>query len=195
MAIFEQVDIEDELRQSLRPRQFLGKYRGTVVSNQDPMQMGRIQAIVTDISEVIPTGWAMPCVPFANIQMGMFVLPPVGSGVWIEFERGDPDYPIWSGGFWGDYQTPLLQTNDPAATPVTPNVVIQNGINTVVIHGTPGPANGIVLSVGPHTPPGTPSPKIEVTPTGIKLSIGPTIGIEITPAGVSINNGALMVLP
>jgi len=30
-------------------------------------------------------------------EMGLFALPSVGAGVWIEFEHGDPDYPIWSG--------------------------------------------------------------------------------------------------
>jgi hypothetical protein len=131
----------------------------------------------------------MPCVPFAFLQMGLFVLPPTGAGVWIEFEQGDPDYPIWSGGWWGEGQIPILQAND-MATPATPNVVIQNGINTILMYGTPA---GIILSAGPHMSPAT--PKIEITVASIKLSIGPTIGIEITPAGVRINNGALMVLP
>ena len=190
--MFEQVDIEEELRQSLQPRQFLGKYRGTVINNEDPLRMGRIQAIVPDVSETLPTGWAMPCVPFAFIQMGLYVLPPLQAGVWIEFEQGDPDYPIWSGGWWGEGQMPLLQTSD-AALPATPNVVIQNGINTILVHGTPGPGNGIILSAGPHTPPL--APRIEITPTGIKLTVGPTVGIEITPLGVEINKGALKILP
>ena len=43
----------------------------------------------------------MPCVPVAGIQTGMFTVPPIGSGVWVEFEQGDPDYPIWTGCFWG----------------------------------------------------------------------------------------------
>lgn len=193
-SVFEQTDISEALKQSIQPRRYLGKYRGVVVNNQDPQQMGRIQVIVPDVSELIPTGWAMPCVPFAFLQMGLFVLPPVQAGVWIEFEQGDPDYPIWSGGWWGEGQIPVLQNAD-LSTPATPNVVIQNGINTILVHGTPGPTSGIVLSAGPHMPAATPSPKIEITPSGIKLSIGPTIGIEITPAGVKINNGALTVLP
>ena len=71
------------------------------VNNVDPMQIGRIQAIVPDVSGVVPTSWAMPCVPVAGINTGVFTVPPIGSGVWIEFEQGDPDYPIWVGGFWG----------------------------------------------------------------------------------------------
>lgn len=80
---------------------FFGKYRGTVVNNIDPMMIGRIQAIVPDVSGLLPTSWAMPCVPVAGINMGVFTVPPIGAGVWMEFERGDPDYPVWVGGYWG----------------------------------------------------------------------------------------------
>ncbi len=189
---FEQADIAEQLRQSIQPRKYLGKYRGVVVNNTDPQQMGRIQAIVPDVSEVIPTGWAMPCVPFAFLQMGLFVLPPLKASVWIEFEQGDPDYPIWSGGWWGEGQMPVVQSMS-QATPVSPNVVIQNGINTILVFGLGAPASGIVLSAGPHISPAT--PRIEITPAGIKLSVSPNIGLEITLAGVVINNGALTVLP
>ena len=73
---------------------YYGKYRGTVVNNVDPMQIGRIQAIVPDVSNIVPTSWAMPCVPVAGLQMGEFTVPPIGAGVWMEFEQGNPDYPI-----------------------------------------------------------------------------------------------------
>ena len=56
---------------------------------------------VPDVLGVIPSSWAMPCVPAAGIQAGCFIVPPIGSQVWVEFEQGDPDYPIWTGGFWG----------------------------------------------------------------------------------------------
>ena len=82
-----------------KPHKFYGKYRGTVISNEDPLQIGRIMALVPDVSNVMPTSWAMPCLPAVGIQYGICVLPPLGAGVWIEFEQGDPDYPIWTGGF------------------------------------------------------------------------------------------------
>ena len=43
----------------------------------------------------------MPAAPYAGPGAGFVALPPVGAGVWIEFEQGDPDFPIWSGGWWG----------------------------------------------------------------------------------------------
>src|SRR5262245_37713208 len=80
---------------------YYGKYRGSVAQNLDPLQLGRIQVLVPDVSNVALTSWAMPCVPIAGKQEGTFFVPQVGAGVWVEFEQGDPDYPIWVGGFWG----------------------------------------------------------------------------------------------
>ena len=86
---------------------YYGKYRGMVLNNIDPLQQGRLQVQVPDVAGLIPTSWAMPCVPVAGIQNGMFALPIVGSGVWVEFEQGDPDYPIWVGCFWGSANMPF----------------------------------------------------------------------------------------
>src|SRR6185312_8204491 len=80
---------------------FFGKYRGTVIQNVDPEQRGRIQVMVPDVSGLIPSSWAMPCVPITGKQSGVYAVPQIGAGVWIEFEQGDPDYPVWVGGFWG----------------------------------------------------------------------------------------------
>lgn len=71
---------------------FFGKYRGTVIDNIDPMQTGRLQAQVPDVSNV-PLAWAMPCLPFAGIQSGFYAVPAIGSQVWIEFEQGQPRLP------------------------------------------------------------------------------------------------------
>src|SRR3954453_13573302 len=83
------------------PHKYFGKYRGTVISNIDPLQTGRLIVQVPDVLGLIPSSWAMPCVPLAGIQMGVYLVPPVGAGVWVEFEQGDPSYPVWVGGFWG----------------------------------------------------------------------------------------------
>jgi uncharacterized protein involved in type VI secretion and phage assembly len=68
-----------------------GKYRAVVVNNVDPLQIGRIQVMVPDVTGFVPSTWAMPCVPVAGINTGVFTVPMIGSGVWIEFERGDMD--------------------------------------------------------------------------------------------------------
>jgi hypothetical protein len=48
----------------------------------------------------------MPCAPYAGDGVGLSTVPPIGARVWIEFEGGDPDYPIWSGGWWGEDELP-----------------------------------------------------------------------------------------
>ena len=95
-----------------------GKYAGTVVSNSDPLNIGRLTALVPKVLGAVPTGYAKPCLPYAGIASGFFSIPPPGAGVWIEFEGGDVSQPIWSGCFWGAGQTPPM----PPAPPPTPTV-------------------------------------------------------------------------
>jgi hypothetical protein len=81
-------------------RRFFGKYRGTVVINIDPMGQGRLMVSVPDVLGLFLSSWALPCVPFTGIASGFYVVPLIGSRVWVEFEQGDPDFPVWVGGFW-----------------------------------------------------------------------------------------------
>jgi Type VI secretion system/phage-baseplate injector OB domain len=77
---------------------YYGKFRGKVRDNIDPLGRGRLLADVPKISGMV-LNWCMPCVPYAK-DVSNDVIPPVGANVWIEFEAGDPNYPIWSGCFW-----------------------------------------------------------------------------------------------
>jgi hypothetical protein len=95
---------------------FYGKYRGTVADNNDPQSQGRIQAKVPAVLNDVQSGWAYPCAPYVGSGSGLYAIPPVGAGVWIEFEAGDPSRPIWSGGWWGDNDVP----QDEGATPSKP---------------------------------------------------------------------------
>ena len=90
--------------------QFFGKYRGKVESNEDPLKLGRLQVAVPAVYGKEVQNWAMPCVPYAGKGVGFFALPPKDANIWVEFEGGDLDYPIWSGCFWGDDEIPA----DPA---------------------------------------------------------------------------------
>jgi uncharacterized protein involved in type VI secretion and phage assembly len=164
---------------------FYGKYRATVVNNVDPLQIGRIQVIVPDVSNVALTSWAMPCVPIAGLQTGMFAVPPVGAGVWVEFEQGDPDYPIWVGGFWGTAaEVPTLaRTVPPAVSGFTLQTTLQNGI---VISDVPGPTGGIMLKSATGA-------TIVVNDTGIYIQNGKGASLIMTGPTVTINQGALVV--
>ena len=172
---------------------YLGKYKGVVINNIDPLLIGRIQVIVPDVGSLVPTTWAMPCVPVAGINMGMFSLPIIGSGVWVEFERGDPSKPIWVGCYWGlGAEVPVMSRLVPPAVPgITLQTTLKNGM---VISDTPGPTGGILMQT-------TTGATISVSDVGIVISngkgaaismIGPSVQIVGTP--IDMNLGALTVV-
>jgi uncharacterized protein involved in type VI secretion and phage assembly len=81
---------------------YYGKYRGLVVDNADPGQLGRLRLRVPSVlGEDIVTGWALPCAPYGGADgHGILFVPEVGAGVWVEFEEGDLEFPIWVGTYW-----------------------------------------------------------------------------------------------
>ena len=164
---------------------FWGKYRGTVVNNVDPMQIGRLQVLVPDVSGVMLSSWAMPCTPVAGMQSGMFALPIIGSGVWVEFERGDPDYPVWVGCFWGSAaEVPALALAAPPAVPaITLQTPLQNGLQ---ISDTPG-IGGILMKTATGA-------MISVNEVGITITNGKGATISLVGPTVDVNVGALTVV-
>ena len=88
------------------PRRFHGKYRGTVKNTLDPMQLGRVQVACPAVLGEGSLSWAMPCTPYAGNGVGLFLVPPVGANVWVEFEGGDTRLPILAGCFWGTGEVP-----------------------------------------------------------------------------------------
>ena len=162
-----------------------GKYRGTVINNVDPMQIGRIQAMVPDVAGFVPGTWAMPCLPMAGINTGIFTVPMIGSGVWIEFERGDPDYPIWVGGYWSQADVPVMaRAVPPGVSGITIQTTLKNGI---VVSGVPGPTGGILIQT-------TTGAMISVSDVGIIISNGKGAIINMTGPTVDVNLGALTVV-
>ena len=158
--------------------QYFGKYRGTVENNIDPQMMGRIQVSVPAVLGSGSLSWAMPCVPFAGPNVGFFAIPPNGANVWVEFEGGDPDYPIWSGCFWGLGEAP--------ATPAVHQMkVIKTDTATITINDMPG-IGGVSIET-------TQGQRIAITVTGIEISNGQGGVITLQGPNVSINNGALEV--
>lgn len=164
---------------------FHGKYRGMVLNNIDPMQMGRIQVMVPDVSNVMLSSWAMPCLPVAGIQTGMFALPLIGSGVWVEFEHGDPDYPVWVGGFWGSAaEVPAMARLVP---PAVPGITLQTPLgNGLTISDLPGPTGGILIKTATGA-------MVSVSDTGIIISNGKGAMLTMTGPVVDVNTGALTI--
>ena len=164
---------------------YFGKYRGAVFNNIDPEQRGRIQAIVPDVTNVIPSTWALPCFPITGKQMGAYMIPQIGAGVWVEYEQGDPDRPIWSGCWYAVGEVPALAL---AGNPASPSIVLQTALqNSLVVSDLPGPTGGIMLK-------STTGATIIVNDTGIYIQNGKGASIIMTGPSVTINNGAMVII-
>ncbi|QAA81838.1 hypothetical protein EI546_08955 [Aequorivita sp. H23M31] len=104
----------DQLAQQLLEwtrSKFFGKYRGLVVDNNDPTQRGRVKVKVPAVLSDLEI-WALPCLPYTGDNVGIYTIPDADAGVWVEFEGGNPSFPIWTGGFWADDQLPRNEKND-----------------------------------------------------------------------------------
>jgi Type VI secretion system/phage-baseplate injector OB domain len=77
--------------------QFFGKYRGTVVLNSDPLLRGRVIVTVPEVYGDLQSTWAEPCLSVSECVLRNVAVPPIGTLVWVEFERGAPELPIWAG--------------------------------------------------------------------------------------------------
>lgn len=164
-------------------QKFYGKYRGKVSNNLDPLQMGRLQVTVPEVLGDGRLSWALPCAPFAGPGVGFFALPPVAANVWVEFEGGDPDFPIWAGCFWDPGQTP--------AKPAIPQMVVlkTQGV-TLQLSDLPG-GGGFTLEVNP---PAVAIPlKMAFTSAGIEIRNGKN-SVKLTAVSVNVNDGALEVI-
>jgi len=160
-------------------RQFFGKFRGVVTDNRDPLMLGRVRARVLDVLGENESGWALPSLPYAGKGVGLFLVPPVDASVWIEFEHGDPDYPIWTGCFWSQGELP--------ATPAVAEMkVLKTDLGTITINDLPG-AGGITIET-------TAGMKIVIDMTGIEINNGMGGSIKLNGPKVSVNEGALEVL-
>jgi uncharacterized protein involved in type VI secretion and phage assembly len=162
----------EDLLEHLRSR-FYGKYRG-VVSDVDPSTC-RIRATVPTVFGEAPSGWCMPCVPYAGPNVGIAFLPEVGSAVWIEFEGGDVSYPIWTGCFWREGEVPADVQDDVKVILTTSSLELKldDGAGSLTITD----ANGNTATLD--------SSGITLANAGQQVAI--------SSSSVSVNSGALEV--
>lgn len=156
---------------------FYGKYRGQVTSNVDPQKMGRVQVSCPAVLGDGRLSWAMPSVPYAGPQVGFFAIPPVDANVWVEFEGGDLDYPIWSGCFWSAGDAPAALAGQK---------VWKTENATLTLSDLPG-ESGVKLEVA------TPELTLVMDAGGIEIRNG-NAKVKWTPGSVSVNDGALEVI-
>ncbi len=163
---------------------YYGKYRATVMNNVDPMMQGRIMVQLADRYGLFPSTWAMPSFPLAALGSGVVALPPIASQVWVEFEAGDPDYPIWTGAFWSDPAgfPPLALVG---ATPATPNIHLQTTTG-VSITLSDNPAQNVLIKT-------LTGAMVMIGAAGITIMNGQGASIAMVGPSVVINNGALTI--
>ncbi len=166
-------DLMDQLVDWIRNRYF-GKYRGIVTDNVDPTSRGRIKVEVPAVLGNLNV-WAMPCVPYAGKGVGFYSLPEPGTGVWIEFEAGDPSYAIWTGCFWADSELP--DASDAAIKiwkTISHKLRLDDNADDILIENSSG-AKHIISSNGVISEKGS-------TKT------------EVSDSSFNVNNGALEVI-
>ena len=154
---------------------YFGKYRGIVTDVSDPNNQCRIRAKVPAVLGDQACGWALPAAPFAGDGHGFVMLPKMGSGVWIEFEAGRLDNPIWSGGWWASGQRP-----DPQGEQV--RVIVSEHGHSVILDDQ---ADEVKLVHGD-------GPTIKMTASEIVLTCG-SCEIKISNQDISLNNGLIKV--
>jgi uncharacterized protein involved in type VI secretion and phage assembly len=162
----------EDLLERLRTR-FYGKYRG-IVSDVDASTM-RIRAIVPAVLGETPTGWCMPCVPYAGSGVGFAFLPETGSGVWIEFEGGDVSYPIWTGGYWREGEVPADAADHVKVIITTKHKFELDDANVKITLSDP---NGNTVTLDS---------------TGTTVANGDSMSVVVSSSSVSVNDGALEV--
>lgn len=122
----------------------------------------------------------MPCTPYGGKDVGFFAVPPPGANVWVEFEAGDPDYPIWSGCFWGVGQNPA----QPIALPTTK--MFRTESFKITINDVPGAGK---LSIE-ATPPAVTLPlKMVLDSTGIEINNNNLTTVKLEPNKIELKVG------
>jgi hypothetical protein len=165
-------------------RRYWGKYPGVVMNPIDPEMRGRMVVEVPDVWGPNISSWAHPCLPWGGLSIGMFVVPPVGANVWVEFLHGHPDRPIWTGFWFGSLADPPPTSK--LATPGVPQVVMESLLkHSIVISDSPIPGllplGGVLLRSGASF--------IAIEPTGVRI-----FGVPTTVNGDPTGNPASAAL-
>jgi hypothetical protein len=169
----------------MMPEGFVGKYRGRVTDNRDPLGQGRIEV---SVPEVLGTArsWAMPCVPYAGPGVGLVAPPPAGANVWVEFEAGSADRPIWVGCFWGKGELP-------AQVPTAGGGVVLRVGEVTLVAVDPRPQGPAPL---PPAPAGAVATELTMTGGALTVSRGgrpvltidqDTVTIQLAPLQIALS--------
>jgi phage baseplate assembly protein gpV len=194
--------------------EFYGKYRGTVDSNIDPEERARLSVKVPEVLGDA-AAWALPCVPYAGKGVGFFALPPKGANVWVEFEDGNVEYPVWVGCFWNKGEVPAKPAIADTKVFKTDGIELKlddkkNAGGLTLTVGSPAvsvPTKLVIDSGGVSLT--VKEGKVTISPTKIELKLSSTTltlsmanatlksgsaNVKVATPSVSINGSSLQVL-
>ena len=163
---------------------FYGKYRGVVTNNKDPNGLGRIQVKVQDVLGDKESGWAMPSVPYAGKGVGLYLIPPKDAFVWIEFEHGDPDYPIWCGCFWASGEVPVKSAKNET---MPEQKVLKTDVGTITLNDSSS-EGAITIETNK-----SPKMKVVIDKNGIEITNGKGASVKLDGKKVALNTDGLEV--
>jgi uncharacterized protein involved in type VI secretion and phage assembly len=167
---------------------YFGKYRGSVVKNDDETDRGRLLVTVPAVLGTLEV-WAMPCVPYAGKGVGFLALPEPKTGVWIEFEGGDPSYPIWTGCFWADSEAPEQGEAKIKIWKTEKGTIrVDDGNDAILLENSSKAKTELTQSVVTEAG----QAKHTVGSAGVVSEQGKG-KVEVTTAGVLVNSGSLQV--
>ena len=127
--------------------QYFGFYKGIVDDRNDPDNLGRIKVRVPDIYEDETFDyWAIPLGLFAGKNVGFFAIPNKGDNVWVTFENGDPRFPLWTYGWWGNDQRPQTASPDVNVLQTTSGHKIELDDKDKLIRITDANGNIVILN-------------------------------------------------
>lgn len=169
---------------------YAGLYRGTVTINVDPQMRGRLLLTIPDVLAFVPSTWAEPCTPLAGPTgpgMGVYMVPPPGAAVWVMFEHGDVNKPVWIGCRFDTGSDPPAMAK--LGNPANPNIVIQSLLQNMLMVSDmpPTPATGGIILKS------TTGAMIVVNDSGIYLNNGKGASITLVGPAINFNLGAMTI--
>lgn len=114
-----------------------GLWRGYVVDNADPLYLARVRIQIPEVYGKVDDIEALPWAPGISpifgggrynlstgkvenkgsmedaIPSGLIAIPPIGACLWVQFEHGDPQHPVYCGAWFGrPDEVPAAAAND-----------------------------------------------------------------------------------
>lgn len=158
---------------------YYGIYRGKVMDTLDSTDMGKILVNVPEITRDPTKALSNPAAPLHPVMADF--PPEVGDTVWVLFEDGRPEFPVWIGHWWTKPGTGMARPSDlnpPSGQKPTKRFFVTKSGHRLVFEDKSGSEEILIEHERTH---GTPA-----LPTRIRLLPSGDIEIEVTGPGKTI---------